>query len=438
MPLDPQPPPDEQAFRFWRRNMRLLSAGNLGVNMGFSATIPFLPLMVTEMGGAAHLETWVGAMVFGYFLVSFLLTPLWGAVADHFGRRSMLLRAGLGMGIGFLLLPLIGDPLGFLLALMLIGAANGFVPAGMALVATNTPQQYLGAALAGVQVGALVGSSVGPLVGSLVTPLLPRYRDLYFVCGASTLVGGLLVLLFVREVLPAPAGPFRPNLTGDLRLLLRTPQFRALYLLNFVFAVNFFGSNSVMALMTLQLAGERPLPLGQPIEVWLGVVGLSMTVSSVVALPLWGRVLDRFNPVRVMLLILAAAGALSLLFPLVRDPLELTVARFVFGAVLAGLAPALVSAIKRRAPKGMDARALSYGAAMQNLGNGGAGLAAGVVAPLVGLRAYFLLASALLLLGLYVWARSTRSEPEFHKRLRWLRGATPAPGPASADGPKKG
>ena len=55
------------------------------------------------MGFQENLESWVGLVVGVFFLTSLLITPLWGVVADHYGKKSMTLRAGFGMGLGFLL-----------------------------------------------------------------------------------------------------------------------------------------------------------------------------------------------------------------------------------------------------------------------------------------------------------------------------------------------
>ena len=61
----------------------------------------------------------------------------------------------------------------------------------------------------------------------------------------------------------------------------------------------------------------------------------------------------------------------------------------------------------------MDARTLSYGSAVQNIGTATAPLVAGVMAPYLGLRAYFVLASGMLLVALVLWSRVARqSDPE--------------------------
>ena len=56
----------------------------------------------------------------------------------------------------------------------------------------------------------------------------------------------------------------------------------------------------------------------------------------------------------------------------------------------------------------MEARTLSYGTALQQMGNAVAPLIAGMIAPYVGLRGFFWLCTALVVIGWILWARHTR------------------------------
>jgi MFS family permease len=92
----------------------------------------------------------------------------------------------------------------------------------------------------------------------------------------------------------------------------------------------------------------------------------------------------------------------------VTNPLELTVARVLFAVFVSGLPPTLIRMIKDRAPQGMEARTLSYGTALQQLGSAVAPLIAGMLAPYLGLRGFFWLCSAMIVVGTVLWMR--RSE----------------------------
>jgi MFS family permease len=67
--------------------------------------------------------------------------------------------------------------------------------------------------------------------------------------------------------------------------------------------------------------------------------------------------------------------------------------------------------IKERAPQGMEARTLSYGTALQQMGSASAPLIAGLLAPYLGLRGFFWLCSVLIVVGWVLWARHSSRVP---------------------------
>lgn len=46
---------DEQCFPHWRRNLWTLPPANLLTSMGFALSFPFLPLMVSSLGGGTSI-----------------------------------------------------------------------------------------------------------------------------------------------------------------------------------------------------------------------------------------------------------------------------------------------------------------------------------------------------------------------------------------------
>ena len=391
------------AFPNWHRNALALAAGNLLYTAGFMIFYPYVPLIVRELGVTEHLESWVGLIMGGIFALTFVLTPIWGSVADHFGKKSMVLRAGLGIGVAFLALALAPNLFWFMLLVYWVGVFNGYVAASLALIAANTPPGQMGRALATVQAGSHLGGTLGPVLGAALAALLAAYRHLFYVSGVLGLLAGLLALTLVREVAAPPSGPFRLHLLRDLMLCLRLPNMAVLYALNFIFSVVFFGNISVIAIYLLELLQGAPGYLGLSVEAWVGLVNVALTVTSALSLPFWGRALDRFQPGWLLGLGLLLALLCALPVPLLSNPLQLAVARGALGLLGAGIMPAIVRLTKERAPAGMDARALAFGTSLYMLGHGGAPVLAGVVGPLLGLRAYFAGNVLLLLTGLVLW-----------------------------------
>lgn len=399
---------DSSEHPHWRRNAHALAAGNVLVNVGWAAAFAFLPLIVKALGVERDLELWIGVTMFGYYGLSCLFTPVWGVLADHYGRKSMVLRAGFGMATGFTVLAFTSDPLLFAAVLILTGLANGFVPAGHALVATTTPRRDVGGALALTQAGAQLGTLVGPMVGAALIGVLATPSSLFLVTGVAMYAGAFLVLWRVRERHVRPAERLRIDLRADIARLWRVPELKLLYAIQVLYAFMVYGAVPVVTLFTLELMAGAGRHAGLAVESWIAVTAIGFTFAAIVALPAWGWLLDRHPGDRMLLLILAGTLITGVLQPLARDPLELTIARVLFALFVSGLAPALIRMIRDRAPQGMEARTLAYGTAIQQLGSATAPLVAAAVSPWLGLRGYFALSAVMIAMGWLAWRRVVR------------------------------
>ena len=398
---------EDRQFPYWRRNLKVVPFSNLLASLGFGIGWPFLPLMVRSLGVEENLATWVGYMVLGFYIVSLVTTPIWGSIADHYGRKINILRATVGMGLCFSLVPFAPSPIVFACLLLLVGVFNGSTAAAMALLVGNTPPRRIGSALSVAQTGTLVGQTMGPAVGALLAAVVYHYSWLFFISGALMLLGGALVAALVREVKQLAPGPWKLRWLGPLRELLVVPRIGRLYLLGFLFSMMWSGNVTVMSIYVLDLLpGDMP---GSSIEAyWVGAVAVALGVSGFIAMPLWGRVLDRHDPARVLAFAAAAAAVTHLPLLVLQTPLQLVLSRVAFGLSAAAMQPAIVRLVKDNAPPGMDARAIAYGQSFQFMAMGLAPFVAGLVGPLFGLRAYFAMTIVLMAGGLWLWLQSAR------------------------------
>ncbi len=383
----------------------MLPVANMLCALGFAVSFPFLPLMVRGLGVTENLGPWVGTMMFVFFTVSFAANPVWGSIADHFSRKLMVLRAMLGMGVMMSLVPLAPSPLAFAAMFCAIGLFNGFTPAGMSLLVANTPPRKIGSVLSYAQTGNLVGQTMGPALGTLLAGFMAHHHSMFSVSGGLLFCGGLLVLFFVHEVRQPAPGPWRLDWIGHLRDVLKAPRMGALFVVSFLFTMMWSGNVTIVTLFMLDLLAANPGTAGGETR-WIGAAAMGLAFSSVIAMPLWARVIDRVGPARVMRWTGTAAIVTQLPLLVLDTPLALVLTRVVFGLSTVAIHPAVVQLIRMQAPKGMDARAISYATAFQFLAMGTAPFIAGMVAPLLGLRVYFAFTLCALGTGLWWWRRT--------------------------------
>ncbi|NIF75657.1 multidrug efflux MFS transporter, partial [Burkholderia sp. Ap-962] len=174
--------------------------GSFTTLVSLSMLLPFLPLYVEQLGvhSPAGIVQWSGVAFGATFFGTAITAPLWGRLADRYGRKPMLVRAALGMAVVMSLIG-IAHSVAQLVALRLAaGLIGGYASASIVMVGTQAPRERAGWALGVLSTGALAGNLVGPLVGGFL-PGLVGIRGTFFVGGAMIAVAAAATIGLVRE-----------------------------------------------------------------------------------------------------------------------------------------------------------------------------------------------------------------------------------------------
>lgn len=161
--------------------------------MGFGLIIPLLSFYAESFGATGLQVTLLMAV---YSVAQFIMTPVWGRLSDHHGRRPILLFS-IGMSAAMLTLFALAPSLWVLfLARALHGAAAANISTAQAYVAdvTSPEDRAKGMGLVGASIG--VGFTLGPWLGGE----LARFGFQVPILAAAAL--SLLNLIWVAARLP--------------------------------------------------------------------------------------------------------------------------------------------------------------------------------------------------------------------------------------------
>ena len=354
--------------------------------------LPFLPAYVAELGAGSPqaVVQWSGAAFSATFLGAGVMAPVWGRVADRYGRKPILLRASLCMALAMGSIGLVQSVEQLVLLRLLAGLLGGYSSGAVVLVATQTPREQAGWALGTLSAGAMAGNLAGPLAGGAL-PGLIGIRNTFFLAGGAIFAAFLLTLLLVREQ-PRPPRAASPG-GGWAALPDRRPVAAML--------------GTAMLLMTATMSIEPiisvyvgPLvPPGGDATFASGLVMAASALGGILAAPPLGRLADRAGAWRVVTGCLAASGLLVIPQAFVTAAWQLIGLRFLLGVALAGLLPSVIATLRRSVPEAMAGTMLGYAVSAQFAGQVAGPLLGGFVAAHVGLRAVFGLTAALLLAG---------------------------------------
>jgi len=410
--------PESGVNPYWRRNLYVCLFGSF-VNMaGMTILLPFLPNYVRALGVADQtaIVFWSAAAFSASFLAAALVSPIWGYLADLYGRKPMLIRACFGMTIAISALGFAHDVYQLVALRALAGFLGGYTSGSVILVASQTPKSRSAWALGKLSIGSLSGSLIGPLIGGLLPPFL-GVRDTFLCTGAAIFVAFLLTTFVIRE--DRSLRPKREN--GRLPALAAiVPDWRPILLMLASASLLLVANMSIEPIVTIYV-GEIARP-GDNVVLYAGAAMSAGAFAAVLAAPTVGRLADAHGHWRVVALSFAAAGATLVPQALVTAPWQLVGLRFLMGLTLAGLMPAITALIRRSAPDAAIGRILGFSQSAQYFGQIAGPFAGAAVAARFGMRAVFL-ATALAMLAAALVNEAAR---------RRIEGARRAPAPRRA------
>jgi DHA1 family multidrug resistance protein-like MFS transporter len=407
----------------WRRNLAAIWTAQMLAIVGFNTRAPFYVFFLRDDLGVHStraLTLWSGALNSAGALTMMITAPIWGVLADRYGRKPMVVRA---MSCGFVLAVLSSfaqQPWHVLVLRLLEGATIGTVSASVAFVASSVPKERLGFSLGLIQMAVFSGASIGPFVGGYLSDAL-GYRHTLWVSGSLLGLGALVALFFVHEDFKPQAATAakRPSFLATTSGHLHN---KLLLVLIAVPMLEQTANQSVAPIVPLFVqhlisAGQNPASIT---GLMLGLGGVAGAISAI----FFGRLSDKVNPKYVLLACLFIGGFSYIPQGLAPTIIVLIGFRLIFGLTTGGVGPTTNALIAEITPP--EERGSVFGLLSASTSAGGliGPLGASVLAAATSLRVPFFLTGLMLLgTGLWVW----RVVP--HSVADAARGDAPVPAP---------
>jgi DHA1 family multidrug resistance protein-like MFS transporter len=407
LPIRPVAPPRRRGRSGWRawaptlaaweRTTWICAATQFFTLVGFGLGLPFLPMYIQSLGVTERAEValWSGVISGSAALTMAVLAPIWGVLADRYGRKLMLVRSMLGGAAVIGAMGFVSDVWQLEAIRLVQGAVTGSQAAAAALVAASAPSNQVGFALGLVSTAVQVGNTVGPAVGGLAVGSL-GFRGSFVLGGLMLLVGGLMAVFWVDEPTPLiRSATTRSSVEGVWTRTLQPlawPGFRGLLILQL--GTQFCFSASVNLLPIYLQDMQRPTWLSAELA-----SGLSITLTAITAalsMPFLGPWTDQRGPRGLLILSLVGSAlvlAIQALVPTVGLFLAL---RAVLGIWLAGVTATLSVLTKLSAPLGSEGAAYGAAGSAQGLGWGLGPILGSAVVALGGIPALYLVTAAMM------------------------------------------
>ncbi len=370
----------------WKKNLLIVWICQFLAMIGMSAVVPFLPLFIRELGVTKLEQTalWSGLVFAGPFFISFFLAPVWGSMGDKYGRKIMTLRAVFGLAIAQILIGFSQNITQLFLVRLFQGALSGFLPAAMALIASNTPEEKTGYALGFLQSSTAAGTVLGPLIGGVLSDLF-GFRFVFFCVAALLFITGILVLILVKEenkVEKEKSFSFIDN----WKLLLNN---RGLRVTAFMITLTALGFSYVRPIFVLYV--ETFNISSKILPTITGALYSIMGIFSTFSAAWWGKRVEKSGLKKNLFAASLITGAMYAAHSFVSDPFTLIPIRMLLGFGFGAMLPLLFTAISKNISFERKGGVLGVASSFQILGNMSGPVIGGYAVGVMGVKTSFFL-----------------------------------------------
>lgn len=329
-----------------------------------------MALFVEELGVTGKaVPFYAGIAVASSSVTSAIMSPIWGSLADRYGRKPMMLRASIAMTLTMGGIAFVPSVFWLLVLRFLNGVFSGFVPNSTALIASQVSKDQSGYALGTLSTGVVAGTLMGPLIGGLIAENLGM-RNVFLLVGFFLFLVSLLTFWGIEEEYePLPKEEQKSSWE-----LLKSIQQKDILL-------GLFLTSMTIQMIAQSISPILPLyvrALGQRDNLIFvsGMIVSAMGVSSMLFSGWMGKLGDRIGNHRLLLIALLYSGCLYILCAQAQTPLQLGILRFLFGIGTGALLPGVSALLNRLTPPEGISRIFSYNQLFYYLG--------GVLGPMMG------------------------------------------------------
>jgi len=356
--------------------------------------IPFLPMYLTrELGvDASSVNIWSGIVFSSTFVVSAVMAPIWGRLADKKGKKLMAIRSSLFLSISYFLGGVVATPFQMTLVRMFQGFAAGLWPMELAIMTLYAPPRKLGICLGTMQGALTAGGVIGPLFGGALAEFFGM-RASFFLASAALFLN-CLVFIFVIKEPPTPARTVAEEAGEEHNTsLLKVPLIRNMLMYAAFVQMVILILQPVMTTYIAELASSP-----DNIVFISGLVFSLSGFASAISAPLWGRFGQHHGFFVSLTWALITGGVCTLLQAIPNDLYMFAASQFLVGLFFAGIHPSINAILAENTDARTKGRIFGMLFSAQQIGSMVGPILGGFVATLLGIKYVFVVAGTILIL----------------------------------------
>lgn len=379
-----------------KRNVTIMWFANFFVAGSMTMVLPFISLYIESMGNFSdsYIQTWSGWVFAVTFITAFIFSPIWGRIGDKYGRKKILMMSATGLAISLMLMGFATSVWQLFLLRFIMGVFTGFIPMSQALIATQTKKEDAGKVLGTLQTGSVTGTLMGPLLGGVMADVF-GYSAAFKTVAFTIFLSTLLVTFGIKEMkLKVTNKAEKTSYTPKevIQHIVQSPILLIVMLTSALVQIAHFSIQPILSLYVAEINGVANIALFSGLA--FSVTGLGNLLFA----RRWGVIGDKIGYIKVLIILLFAAGLVYFPIAFVVSLWQLLIFRFLLGIAIGGIDPVRMAFMRQEAPISMQGEVIGYNTSLRFLGNIIGPALGGVLAGFYGISSVFFVTSALLLI----------------------------------------
>lgn len=381
-----------------KKNFTIMWFSVFLVSSTMTMIMPFLSLYINTMGdfSEAYVQKWSGLVFGATFVSAFLMSPVWGRIADKYGYKPILIMNGFGIATSVFLMGFVHSVESFFVLRLFMGIVTGFIPTSLAFISSQTPKNIAGKTMGTLQMGSVSGTLFGPVMGGFLADSF-GFQYTFIITSVAVSIAALLVIFGIQEIR-------REKKKGDhdySRKTVISGIFHHRLILNVLIITSLIqiGLFSIQPLLSLYVSH---LTNSNEVALLAGITFSATGIGSLLFARTWGKLGDSIGYEKILSALLIIAFIFIIPQAFVTDLWQLIILRFLFGIATGGLIPITTALIRREAPIEVQGELMGYNTSFRFLGNIIGPMFGGFISGFIGISSVFFITGGLFLIAFFV------------------------------------
>ncbi|MCZ2260448.1 MFS transporter [Sporosarcina sp. G11-34] len=357
--------------------------------------MPFLSLYIDTFGdhSPAYVQRWSGLIFGATFITAFIMSPIWGRVADKYGFKPILLINGFGIATAIFLMGFVQSVETFFILRLFMGVVTGFIPTSLAFISAQTNKKEAGKVLGTLQMGSVSGMLFGPVIGGLLADAF-GFQYTFIITAVTITIAAIIILFGIKEQERVKSS--RAIAYSRKSILLGILRHRLMFNVMLVTTVIQIANFSIQPLLSLYVA---ELTAAKDVALLAGITFSATGLGNLLFARRWGQLGDDIGYEKVLSILLLLSFLFVIPQAFVTELWQLIICRLLFGIAVGGMIPITAALVRREAPIDIQGEMMGYNTSFRFLGNIIGPIFGGIVSGFIGISSVFIVTSSLFLIA---------------------------------------